>query len=107
MKNISRIFTLIVTLFISISIVAHAPAVVTATGNTNTLAPMLKKVMPAIVNISVEKVTMTDLSKLIPNDADATKIPLKTFGVGSGVIFDAVKGLIVTNAHVVSNEKVT
>ena len=73
---------------------------------SNSLAPILKKVMPAVVNISVEKVTMTDLNKLIPTQDNETKIPVKSFGVGSGVIFEADKGLIITNAHVIDDQKV-
>lgn len=88
--------------FTASPIQAHTPASDTT---NNSLAPILKKVMPTIVNIAVEKVTLTDLNKLIPTDSDA-KIPLKTFSVGSGVIFDATKGLIITNAHVIEDQKV-
>lgn len=68
------------------------------------LAPMLSRVTPAVVNISVEK----NLPKSKPNantpPLDPTQ-PDYTAGVGSGVIFNAKKGLIITNAHVVDDER--
>lgn len=104
MKTHIKIF-LAVLIFLPMLCLAHLP---TAQNNLqNTLAPMLKKVRPAVVNISVEQVTMHALDELIPQAKnDAMQIPVKTYAVGSGVIFDAAKGLIVTNAHVVKNQKV-
>src|SRR3989338_6031083 len=73
----------------------------------NSIAPMLAKVTPAIVNIYVEGEQLTRVDQLLPERGeDGRKVPVKSFAVGSGVIFDAAKGLIVTNAHVISNEKV-
>ena len=84
---------------------AHLP--LTQTVQQNTLAPMLKKVTPAVVNISVEQVTLHALDELIPQAKNnTTQIPVKTFAVGSGVIFNSKKGLIVTNAHVVKDQKI-
>jgi len=89
---------------ISSCIFAHAPAA--SAQDSQTLATVLQKVMPAIVNVSVEKTTLTDLNKLIPTNDKDTKVPVQTIGVGSGVIFDANKGLIVTNAHVIEDQQV-
>lgn len=72
---------------------AHTPAL----QNETSLAPMLKNVTPAIVNIVVSDVTMADI--------EDTKVPVKSYALGSGVIFDADKGLIITNAHVVKHSK--
>src|SRR3990167_2143648 len=83
---------------------AHIPT--TMVSQQSSLAPMLEKVTPAIVNIAVEKMVLTNLNDLIPTKDNDTKVPIKTYGVGSGVIFDAKKGLIVTNAHVVAGQKV-
>lgn len=83
---------------------AHLP---TAQNNgANTIAPMLAKVTPAVVNIYVEEEKLTKLNRLIPTQDNITQVPVKSDAVGSGVIFDAAKGLIVTNAHVVAHEKV-
>ncbi|MDP1573383.1 MAG: Do family serine endopeptidase [Coxiellaceae bacterium] len=100
MKKLLLAVSLLIACLAPITSEAHAAV------ENNSLAPILKKVMPAIVNISVEKVTMTDLNKLIPTQDTETKIPVKSFGVGSGVIFEATKGLIITNAHVIDNQKV-
>lgn len=74
------------------------------------LAPMLKKVMPAIVNIKA-KIRITDFNTLQEiqkqqrrnNNDDNQPLP-KSFGsVASGVIVDDKRGYILTNAHVVSD----
>ena len=100
MKKLFLAISLFITSLTPLASQAHAAV------ESNSLAPILKKVMPAVVNISVEKVTMTDLNKLIPTQDNETKIPVKSFGVGSGVIFEADKGLIITNAHVIADQKV-
>ncbi len=58
------------------------------------LAPMLKSVTPAIVNLRV-------LVKLNEDKKDLEK--QMPFGLGSGVIVDAKKGYIITNHHVIKN----
>lgn len=78
---------------------------------TTQLPQMLKKILPAIVNISVESIDYADPDTLLeggratPSPPDK-KISIKSFSVGSGVIFNAKKGLIVTNAHVIKDAKV-
>jgi serine protease Do len=72
------------------------------------MAPMLKAVMPAIVNIRGQ-IKITDLSMLRElerqQSAQNNRNPLpKTLtSVGSGVIIDAKNGYIITNAHVVKD----
>jgi serine protease Do len=84
-----------------------------------TLAPMLKNVMPAVVNISVrgqlppimlpypygqqpQLPEQPGLPQLPPD----IKITPRFEGVGSGVIVDAKQGYILTNAHVVKDAKI-
>lgn len=55
------------------------------------LAPMLKKIMPAVVNIAAKG-----------ESEDNANYESHFESLGSGVILDAKKGYIVTNAHVVN-----
>ncbi len=67
------------------------------------LAPMLQKVLPSVVNIRAQiKITdLNTLAKLEKNQGNSGAIPDKFLSVGSGVIINADKGYILTNAHVV------
>lgn len=71
------------------------------------LAPMLEKVLPAVVSVQVEGTARQsqripeELKKYFGEDApDQQAQPFK--GLGSGVIIDAAKGYILTNNHVIS-----
>ena len=72
------------------------------------LAPMLEKVTPGVVLISVtgthvEKTRVPDAFKFFfgnPNQNQSRK--LEFHGLGSGVIIDADEGYIVTNYHVIN-----
>jgi len=77
----------------------------------NSLAPMLKNVMPAVVNIKAQ-IKVTDFNTLREiikqrnnnrnNSGDAN--PAGVFvSVASGVIVDAKNGYILTNAHVIND----
>ncbi len=71
------------------------------------LAPMLKKVMPAVVTIAAEGSTSAlDLQldeKLLRRFYGVPMpTPRRTQSLGSGVIVDAKKGLVLTNNHVVT-----
>jgi len=72
------------------------------------LAPMLQKILPSIVNIRAQ-IKITDLGMLdrIQKSQRAQNnngpVPDKAVSVGSGVIVDANKGYILTNAHVIEN----
>ncbi len=104
MKNIRKIFTvaasgaLLALLTLSPTLAtAHVP-INTNTKPMSTLAPMLAKAAPAVVNISVEKE--------ITAHGKGSKVIAKALAVGSGVIINAKKGYIATNAHIVSDQKV-
>jgi len=72
------------------------------------LAPMLQRVLPAVVNIRTV-IRITDVNTLLdiqkqqqqnaPNNAGQTPVPDKYTSVASGVIVDANNGYILTNAH--------
>lgn len=68
----------------------------------SSLAPMLAKTTPAVVNISVEK----EISENTDGAVIMPKRTIKSLAVGSGIIMDAEKGYIVTNAHIVDDQKV-
>jgi Do/DeqQ family serine protease len=70
--------------------------------NMHSLAPMLDKVSPTVVNITVLGQTKTQVT--IPGQqGDDITIPTeKAFhAVGSGVIINAQQGYVITNAHVI------
>lgn len=78
---------------------------------TLSLAPVLKNIMPAIVNIAVQGY-MPDATPpgATDDDEDSGKQPSRTpqknrkfESIGSGVIIDPKNGVIVTNDHVIRN----
>jgi len=80
-------------------------------GETPTLAPMLKKSMPAVVNIATSG-TVKVQNPLLDDPffrefffRGQTPKPQerKTQSIGSGVIVDASKGYVLTNQHVIAN----
>lgn len=99
-----KISLLLIGLLIPFIASAHAPATSTH-GKVASLAPMLAKITPDVVNIAVEKKAPTR-STFQEMPQAQPKQPKFYGAVGSGVIFNAKKGLIVTNAHVVANEKI-
>jgi len=95
----------------TLAVASHA-ALPAAVGETPmpTLAPMIKRVSPAIVNIATSG-TIRESSPQNPlledpffrRFFDMGPRERKFQSAGSGVIFDAKNGYIVTNAHVVDN----
>jgi Do/DeqQ family serine protease len=92
---------------------AAMPPVISESG-VPTLAPMIRKVSPTVVNIATrgtirERGTQNPLLDDpffrrffdVPPDTGPRARPFQS--AGSGVIFDAHSGYIVTNAHVVEN----
>ncbi len=80
-----------------------------------TLAPMLKQVMPAIVNIAVQGVIAEPQPNMDNEGPPANKAPTepnlpeksrKFQSIGSGVIVDPIKGIILTNDHVIRNAQI-
>jgi serine protease DegQ len=91
---------------------AHAqlPITLGAEGQRPTLAPLLKQVTPAVVNISVTSTASPQANPLMQDpffrrffDLPERPQPMPQQSVGSGVIVDAAKGYVLTNHHVVEN----
>src|ERR1043166_161862 len=86
---------------------ADIPAPLISSG-TPSLAPMLKDVMPAVVNVSITSKVEVQNPLLqdpffrrffgVPDDTPQER---EAQAIGSGVIVDAAKGYILTNNHVV------
>ncbi len=75
-----------------------------------TLSPVLKLTMPAIVNVSVQGIIPGGLSPLGEDNEDSPgpasvlpEKPKKFQSIGSGVIVDSNAGIIITNDHVIRN----
>ncbi|HCU88781.1 MAG TPA: serine endoprotease DegQ [Gammaproteobacteria bacterium] len=74
------------------------------------LAPMLQQVTPAVVNIATEGIIEIRTNPLFNDpffrrffNAPDQRRHRKTQSLGSGVIIDAERGLVVTNNHVIAN----
>ncbi|MCX7674136.1 MAG: DegQ family serine endoprotease [Thiobacillaceae bacterium] len=70
------------------------------------LAPMLDKVLPAVVNISTQSTVRTRRNPLLDDPFfrhffDLPEVPREAQNLGSGVIVDAKAGYVLTNHHVV------
>jgi serine protease Do len=79
--------------------------------DNSSLAPMLQKILPAIVNIKAQiKVTdfavLREMEKQRLKSGDNSAPSDKILSVGSGVIVNADKGLILTNAHVINEAQI-
>jgi Do/DeqQ family serine protease len=81
-------------------------------GEEPTLAPLLERVTPAVVNIAVVGQEAAGAGNPLLNEPllrrffegpNAPSAPLPRQSIGSGVIIDAAEGLVVTNHHVVQN----
>ncbi|OGT45213.1 MAG: hypothetical protein A3E83_08055 [Gammaproteobacteria bacterium RIFCSPHIGHO2_12_FULL_41_20] len=100
---LSFVFIMFFTLLASTSHAAGIPA------STNTLAPLLQKALPAIVNIKAQiKVTdidtLKELQKQRKREGDSGNLPPNVVvSVASGVIVEAKNGYILTNAHVIED----
>ena len=73
-----------------------------------TLAPMLERTVPAVVNVSTRALVVESVSPLFDDpffrrffDIPAQPRERQRQGLGSGVIVDAGNGLILTNNHVI------
>jgi len=75
------------------------------------LAPMIKKVSPAVVNIATKATVQAQRNPLLDDPffrryfdiPEQGQRPRQAQAAGSGVIVDAKNGYIITNAHVVEN----
>lgn len=86
---------------------AWLPTQVPGQGALPSLAPMLEKVLPAVVSVQVEGTATPnqripeELKKFFGDEGSGE--PAQPFeGLGSGVIIDAAKGYVLTNNHVIS-----
>ncbi|NVK30646.1 MAG: trypsin-like peptidase domain-containing protein [Gammaproteobacteria bacterium] len=93
-------------LFAPLALAGNIPAEIMA---QQSLAPMLKSVTPAVVNISTRGVetAITPLSRdpFFGQFFGGRRVYRPTQSLGSGVVIDADNGLIVTNHHVVQNSQ--
>ena len=94
---------------------ASLPSQLPGQGQLPSLAPMLEKVLPAVVSVQVEGTTTSapggqvpeELKKYFGEDAPGDR-PQPFEGLGSGVIIDAAKGYVLTNNHVINQaEKIS
>ena len=75
------------------------------------LAPMLERITPAVVNIATRGTTRSRVELPLPNDPffrrffdlPSVERVQETTSLGSGVIVDAENGLILTNDHVIKD----
>ena len=92
---------------LSVGLSLSAPSQVPGQAAIPSLAPMLEKVLPAVVSVQVEGTAVQsqrvpeELKKYFGDESpDQQAQPFE--GLGSGVIIDAAKGYILTNNHVIS-----
>lgn len=100
LQRFSTCFLLILGFFLSQNCLAVTPV-------DNSLAPMLKNIMPAIVNIrGLIKITDYNMLRELQKEKrlrvdENAPIPNNLTSIGSGVIVDTANGYIITNAHVI------
>ncbi len=108
MKKLIYSFIIVSTLLILTGNSVTSFASIIAQHNPPSLAPLVDKVSPAVVNISV---LGKQLSPSMPPDLfrffnpySDPEVELQPFsGLGSGVIINAQKGYIITNYHVIED----
>ena len=75
---------------------ADSSPVVPPRSGVPSLAPVLKKITAAVVNIATR-------GRIPPDPKSRRRAPREVNSVGSGVVYDAQRGLIVTNDHVLEH----
>mgnify|MGYP002653338799 FL=1 len=117
-RNITALRPAIITFCVTLAFAGGLPPVAIGqtapgiAGELPTLAPVLERVTPAVVNISVVSETPATSNPLY-NDPyfrrffDLPEAPpaRQRMSAGSGVIVDAAKGHVLTNQHVVANAR--
>ncbi len=108
MSGFIQALLLSILILTSVNVRAVLPTAIDG-NNLPSLAPLIKKVSPAVVDISVSggnKISSQNpknlLDFLTPNSSVQTKSQPFS-GLGSGVIIDADKGYIITNYHVIEH----
>jgi Do/DeqQ family serine protease len=100
------------TLVLACSLTANGVQAQVVSPETPTLAPMIERVVPAVVSISVHGKVETQENPLLsdpffrrffglPDEAQPQEREFRA--AGSGVVVDPVRGYILTNNHVVEN----
>jgi serine protease Do/serine protease DegQ len=94
--------------FITANASVPLPVIQQASG-VPTLAPVLKKITPAVVGISIKsRAADSNAQQRKPRDAKPAAVDQQARAVGSGVIVDARQGLVITNNHVIDRaEEIT
>ena len=92
------------TLSAPLPVAAAIPSAVPGQGALPSLAPILDKVLPAVVSVQVQgaATVMPDAPGAQPAIPGMPRGPQQFEGLGSGVIIDAAKGYVLTNNHVIS-----
>jgi S1-C subfamily serine protease len=91
--------------FVAANASVPLPAVQQASG-IPTLAPVLKKITPAVVGISIK--SRTGDGNAPQRKRDAKPAAPEARATGSGVIIDAAQGVVITNNHVIDHaEEIT
>jgi S1-C subfamily serine protease len=74
-----------------------------------TLAPVLKKITPAVVGVFIKgRAPDANAQQRKPRDAKPAAVDQQAHAAGSGVIIDASQGLVITNNHVIEHaEEIT
>jgi len=73
-----------------------------------TLAPVLKKIMPAVVSVGIKNRAVDATTQRKARDAKPAAVDQQARAAGSGVVIDAKQGLIITNNHVIDRaEEIT
>lgn len=103
--------TALVLLFAAVPASAVIPGL-GGNGSVPTLAPLLEKVTPAVVNVSVRSRAPIEESPLFRDPFfrrffDLPELPptAPRLSAGSGVIIDAENGYVLTNHHVIANSE--
>ena len=88
--------------------IAAMPSQVPGQGALPSLAPVLEKVLPAVVSVQVEGTAVQgqkipeELKKYFGEELPDQQEAQPFEGLGSGVIIDAAKGYVLTNNHVIN-----
>lgn len=98
-RNIINKIILLVTLFSGSLAYAETNHILPPLVNLPSLSPMLEKTMQATVNIAIQGMLPDEI--VLTKGKHSLKRPRKFEAIGSGVIVDAQKGYIITNAHVI------
>lgn len=113
----NRLSHLIITIFFCVILLSSAQASLPITDSQGTplptLAPMLKRATPAVVNIATSGTVRVQESPLFNDpffrhffEMPSQPREQKTQSLGSGVIVDAKNGYIITNNHVIDKADV-